>query len=163
MVTWALEALFVTVGWARISIRTELCPFLDLFPLSGTKAPGYGGIMRVTAESCESCDGATSTKWSPHLRGLGDTKDNCQQRQCTHRATDSFQRQGMLRGTDLLTLSWVLHSKGGSAHLRPAPVQTPQMSLQVTSARSAHLRAGGQQAEPPGMSLPVCLQGTSGH
>lgn len=161
---WTLEAPFFTAGRAQISIWTELCPFLHLFPLSGTRAPGYGGIMRVTAEGCERCDGAMySTKRSPHLQGLGDTKDNCQQWQCTHRATDSFQRQGMLRGTDLLTLSWVLNSQGGSAHLWPAPGQTPQMSLQVTSVRSAHLRVGGQQAEPPGMSLPVCLQGKSGH
>lgn len=51
--------LLFTVGWTQKSIQTELCPFLDLFPLSGTKASGYGGIIRVMAEGCEKCDEAT--------------------------------------------------------------------------------------------------------
>lgn len=77
MVTWAWRPLPFTVGWTQNPIQTELCPFLDFFPFSGTKAPGHGGIIRVMAEGSEGCDEAThGTECTPHLQPLGDMKDN---------------------------------------------------------------------------------------
>lgn len=53
---------------------------------------------------------------------------------------------GMLSSADLLTLSWLLNSRGCSARPGPAPVQTPQRSLQVTSTRSVLVWLGGEQS-----------------
>lgn len=70
----ALSSLW---GGHGISYRlSSTCSYASSPSLAGREAPGCG-LIRVTAEGCERCDGAMhTTEWSTRLQGLGDVKDN---------------------------------------------------------------------------------------
>lgn len=73
------------------------------------------------AEGCERCDGAMHRReWSPHLQGLGDMKDNWQQRQCRCRATRIMLEAGDgCSGTQTCSCCRGCWAQGCSARLWP--------------------------------------------